>query len=84
MTFGEFFNPGLKHLREERERKRHELIVTGDAAPPWDIDRDGLEITIAATPRPSQPPTLDDDVPSTPDPVTSSAPSPKDTPDQAD
>ncbi|MEE6272029.1 DUF6191 domain-containing protein [Georgenia wangjunii] len=34
----QIFEPGLKHLFDERERQRHEVQVPGDAAPPNRID----------------------------------------------
>lgn len=32
------FEPGLRHLLEERERRRHEVQIPGSAAPPFGID----------------------------------------------
>ncbi|RPF28078.1 hypothetical protein EDD32_2587 [Georgenia muralis] len=32
--------PGLRHLLEERERRRHEVQIPGSAAPPFGIDLD--------------------------------------------
>ncbi|WP_454777943.1 DUF6191 domain-containing protein [Georgenia muralis] len=34
------FEPGLRHLLEERERRRHEVQIPGSAAPPFGIDLD--------------------------------------------
>ena len=50
IAFGELiaiFQPGVEHLIEERERKRTELVVPGDADDAWDIDLDGRVATLA-------------------------------------
>jgi len=50
IAFGELiaiFQPGVEHLIEERERKRTELVVPGDADGAWDIDLDGRVATLA-------------------------------------
>lgn len=50
IAFGELiaiFQPGVEHLIEERERKRTELVVPGDADDDWDIDLDGRVATLA-------------------------------------
>lgn len=49
IAFGELiaiFQPGVEHLIEERERKRTELVVPGDADDDWDIDLDGRVATL--------------------------------------
>ncbi|GAB3594089.1 hypothetical protein GCM10027446_17440 [Angustibacter peucedani] len=38
--FIEIFNPGHKHLREERDRKRIEAQIPESAGPPFGIDLD--------------------------------------------
>lgn len=38
--FFELFQPGYKHLREERDRKRLEAQIPRSAAPPLGIDLD--------------------------------------------
>jgi hypothetical protein len=40
-SFIEIFNPGHKHLREERDRKRIEAQIPATAGPPLGIDLDG-------------------------------------------
>lgn len=43
MPFGELmaiFQPGIRHVIEERERRRTELVVPGDSDKDWDIDLD--------------------------------------------
>jgi len=50
IAFGELiaiFQPGVEQLIEERERKRTELVVPGDADGAWDIDLDGRVATLA-------------------------------------
>jgi hypothetical protein len=39
--FIEIFNPGHKHLREERDRKRIEAQIPKSAGKPFGIDLDG-------------------------------------------
>ena len=39
-SFIEIFNPGHKHLREERDRKRIEAQIPESAGPPLGIDLD--------------------------------------------
>lgn len=34
------FEPGLKHLVDERERQRLEIVRPGDGAPPFGVDLD--------------------------------------------
>jgi glyoxylase-like metal-dependent hydrolase (beta-lactamase superfamily II) len=34
------FQPGVRHLHEEQERQRHDVVLPGDADPPWDVDLD--------------------------------------------
>jgi hypothetical protein len=58
MSFFEIFNPGLRHLREEKERQK--MLVskpTHGGGAPLGIDLDGgtAKITI----RPKQPPAAD-------------------------
>jgi hypothetical protein len=38
--FFELFQPGYKHLREERDRKRLEAQIPETGAPPFGIDLD--------------------------------------------
>lgn len=38
--FFELFQPGYKHLREERDRKRLEAQIPATGAPPFGIDLD--------------------------------------------
>lgn len=50
IAFGELiaiFQPGVEHLVEERERKRTDLVVPGDADDDWEIDLDGRVATLA-------------------------------------
>ena len=51
------FEPGLRHLLEERERRRHEVQIPGSAAPPFGIDLDAgvayVDVPPAATPPPT-------------------------------
>ena len=50
IAFGELiaiFQPGVEHLVEERERKRADLVVPGDADDDWEIDLDGRVATLA-------------------------------------
>ena len=40
-AFGELiagFQPNVRHLHEEQERQRHDLVLPGDADRPWDVD----------------------------------------------
>ncbi|HWS57057.1 MAG TPA: MBL fold metallo-hydrolase [Actinotalea sp.] len=46
------FQPGMRHLHEESERQRHDLVVPGDADPAWRVD---LEAGTAVVPRPMPP-----------------------------
>lgn len=42
-AFGELFalyQPTVRHLHEEEQRQRHDLVLPGDADPPWDVDLD--------------------------------------------
>ena len=60
IAFGELiaiFQPGVEHLIEERERKRTELVVPGDADDDWDIDLDGRVATLARSQPESATPT---------------------------
>lgn len=36
----EIFQPTARHLHEEQERQRHDLVLPGDADPPWAVDLD--------------------------------------------
>jgi hypothetical protein len=51
VSFLEIFQPGLKHLREERDRQRM-LVVrpSHGAGPPMGIDLDAGKATISVTP----------------------------------
>lgn len=40
MSFIEIFAPGMRHLREERERQRHNVTYPKQGAPPFGIDLD--------------------------------------------
>jgi hypothetical protein len=50
-SFIEIFNPGHKHLREERDRKRIEAQIPESAGPPLGIDLDGGVAHISLSPR---------------------------------
>ena len=56
--FIEIFNPGHKHLREERDRKRIEAQIPKSAGPPFGIDLDG---GVARLPAPQPNPASPDD-----------------------
>ena len=58
--FIEIFQPGFKHLREERDRKRIEAQIPESGAPPLGIDLDAGTAVIRL-PHPSP-----DDAPPTP------------------
>lgn len=49
-SFIEIFNPGHKHLREERDRKRIEAQVPETAGPPLGIDLDAGVARIVVRP----------------------------------
>ena len=50
MSFLEFFQPDLKHLREERYRQRMLAVRTSHGAgPPMDIDLDAGKAAISFT-----------------------------------
>jgi hypothetical protein len=52
--FAQIFEPGLRHVAEERERQRMEISRPGDAAPPFGgDDLDSGEIVVEAEPRES-------------------------------
>ncbi|MCW2805286.1 MAG: hypothetical protein JWN06_3503 [Propionibacteriaceae bacterium] len=75
MSFFEIFNPGLRHLREEKERQK--MLVskpTHGGGPPLGIDLDGgtAKITI----RPKQPP-ADDVEPVEPESEVKDPPTPR-------
>lgn len=36
----EILQPSARHLHEEQERQRHDLVLPGDADPPWTVDLD--------------------------------------------
>jgi hypothetical protein len=40
MSFIEIFAPGMRHLREERERQRHDVVHPKQGGPPFGIDLD--------------------------------------------
>ena len=40
MSFIEIFAPGMRHLREERERPRHDVAYPTQGGPPFGIDLD--------------------------------------------
>lgn len=47
MSFMEIFQPGLKHLRQERERQRTDVVHPGDGADPlMEIDLDAGTATV--------------------------------------
>ena len=51
MSFLEIFQPGLKHLREERDRQKMLVVRPSHAArAPLGIDLDAGKATIAVTP----------------------------------
>jgi hypothetical protein len=62
VSFLEIFQPGLKHLRDERDRQRM-LVVrpSHGAGPPMGIDLDAGKATISVTPQlePGEPETHD-------------------------
>ena len=58
MSFMEIFQPGLKHLREERQRQQHDIAYPTDGADPLvDIDLDAGTATIAIPARANRPET---------------------------
>ena len=63
MSFLEIFQPGLKHLREERDRQRMLVLrPSHGAGPPMGIDLDAGKATISVTPpqlEPGEPATHD-------------------------
>ncbi len=64
MSFLEIFAPGLRHLREERERQRHDVAHPRVAGPPLGIDLDAGTARIvvpAPAPDPASDPTPDPD-----------------------
>jgi hypothetical protein len=60
--FIEIFNPGHKHLREERDRKRIEAQIPKSAGKPFGIDLDAGVARIPA-PKPTEEPPPDAAVP---------------------
>ena len=51
MSFLEIFQPGLKHMREERDRQRMLVVRTSHGGgAPLGIDLDAGKATIAVTP----------------------------------
>ena len=56
MSFLEIFQPGLKHLRDERDRQKM-LVVrpSHGGGAPMGIDLDAGKATIAVTPRQLEP-----------------------------
>ncbi|BAK37994.1 hypothetical protein MLP_49800 [Microlunatus phosphovorus NM-1] len=55
MSFMEIFQPGLKHLREERQRQQHDIAYPTDGADPLvDINLDAGTATILIPTRAGQ------------------------------
>lgn len=55
MSFMEIFQPGLKHLREERQRQQHDIAYPTDGADPLvDINLDAGTATIVIPARADQ------------------------------
>jgi hypothetical protein len=52
--FFELFQPGYKHLREERDRKRLEAQIPETGAPPFGIDLDAGVARISLAPAAEQ------------------------------
>jgi hypothetical protein len=52
MSFIEIFAPGMRHLREERERQRHDVAYPKQGGPPFGIDLDAgtARFTVPAAP----------------------------------
>ncbi|MBX9243400.1 MBL fold metallo-hydrolase [Actinotalea ferrariae] len=47
----EILQPSARHLHEEQERQRHDLVLPGDADPPWTVDLDaGTAVVPGAVP----------------------------------
>jgi hypothetical protein len=56
MSFLEIFQPGLRHLREERERQRTDVAHPKKGGPPLGIDLDaGTARIVVPRPAPSDP-----------------------------
>lgn len=56
MSFMEIFQPGLKHLREERQRQQHDIAYPTDGADPLvDINLDAGTATIVIPARAGHP-----------------------------
>jgi hypothetical protein len=74
MSFLEIFQPGLKHLREERERQKMLVLrAPHGGGSPLGIDLDGLKATIVLpTPEPTPTPPSD----ATAEPPVTASPSP--------
>ncbi|MGN6301968.1 MAG: DUF6191 domain-containing protein [Angustibacter sp.] len=51
--FIEIFQPGYKHWREERDRKRIEAQIPESGAPPFGIDLDAGTAVIRMSPPPA-------------------------------
>lgn len=70
MSFLEIFQPGLKHLREERQRQQHDIAYPTDGADPLvDINLDAGTATIMIPARAGQPsatPSAEPDLQSSP------------------
>lgn len=50
-AFGELvagFQPGVRHLQDEQERQRHDLVLPGDADKPWGLDLDAGTVELPA------------------------------------
>ncbi|WP_199421944.1 MBL fold metallo-hydrolase [Actinotalea solisilvae] len=46
----EILQPTARHLHEEQERQRHDLVLPGDADPPWAVDLDAGTAVLASAP----------------------------------
>jgi hypothetical protein len=55
VSFLEIFQPGLKHLREERDRHKMLVVRTSHGGAPMGIDLDAGKATIAVTPHQFEP-----------------------------
>jgi len=55
VSFLEIFQPGLKHLREERDRQKMLVVRPSHGGAPMGIDMDAGKPTIAVTPHQFEP-----------------------------
>jgi hypothetical protein len=55
VSFLENFQPGLKHLREERDRQKMLVVRPSHGGAPMGIDLDAGKATIAVTPHQFEP-----------------------------